>query len=267
MRAEPPGRLNQAAATQAVSLSWFRFEGFAQKHWALWQMLLSRPKLRRLPGVGFLKMVGTGTREGFHPFPNFGVYGVLAAWPSLDHARAQVSAAAVFRRYRAHASEAFTVYLTPSRARGAWAGAAPFDPAPEAGARLPVAVLTRAAIRPAHVLDFWRRTPGIRATIPGQAHLLFQIGMGEVPWLNQITFTIWDDFEALRAFAYRDGPHSAAIEAARADGWFAEELFARFHVAGCEGTWGGASPLAAAMASERATTEPAPRRPVTLAAG
>ncbi len=246
MRAQPSGGLSGEAAGRTVSLSLFRFATLYDKHWALWQMLLSRPKLKRLPGISFMRMVGHGSREGFYPWPNFGVYGVLACWPSLEHARAQVAQAPVFAAYRAHAAEAVTFYLRPTRSRGQWGGQAPFAVGAPEPLEAPLAVLTRAAIRPRHMIAFWRRTPGIRATIPPEGGLRFKAGLGEVPWLNQITFTVWTDRAALRAFAHDPaGPHGAAAEAARRNGWFAEELFARFAVEACEGRWEGAAPLAA----------------------
>ena len=72
--------------------------------------------------------------------------------------------------------------------------------------------------------------------------MLFKIGIGEVPWLHQVTFSIWPDATRMDAFA-RTGPHAEAIRAVRRDGWFREELYARFALLGEEGTWGGTSPL------------------------
>ena len=48
----------------------------------------------------------------------------------------------------------------------------------------------------------------------------------------------------MAAFARHDGPHARAIRAVRAEGWFSEELYARFQVTGEAGSWGGTSPLA-----------------------
>jgi spheroidene monooxygenase len=110
--------------------------------------------------------------------------------------------------------------------------------------------LTRATVKPRFALKFWGRTPGIRAEIPDQRHLLFKIGMAEIPWVNQITFTIWDDMEAMKAFAYREGgPHAGAIEAARRNGWFAEEMYARFRVVGVDGAWSAAPDFEAIKAA------------------
>ncbi len=248
MRAEPASRLSESGQGQVVSLTLFRFPTLYDKHWALWQMLLLRGPLKRLPGVSFMRMVGCGSREGFFPWPNFGVYGLIAAWPSLAHAREQVEGSGPYRAYRAHASEAISFYLRPTRSRGAWGGRAPFEAQPGGGEGA-LAVLTRAAIRPRHMLSFWGRTPAIRASIPRDGGLRFQAGMGEVPWLNQITFTVWTDPAELRAFAHDPaGPHGAAAEAARTGGWFAEELFARFDVLACDGHWQGRAVLEASPA-------------------
>jgi spheroidene monooxygenase len=223
---------------QTVTVSLFRYGGLLARHWALWQMLLGKPRLKRLPGAQFVKMVGAGSREGFFPVPDTSVEGVICAWPSLDHARAQVRGAHVYAAMREHAEEAATLYLGTVRVWGRWAGREPFEASPDKAVRAPVVALTRAAIRPRHAISFWRRTPAIRAEIPEQEHLMFRIGLAEIPWVNQITFTVWDDAEAMRAFAYRPGgPHAAAVEAVRQNGWFSEELYARFRVLGVDGGW------------------------------
>ncbi len=233
---------------KAVSLSFFRFEGLADKLWAFSQMQFARRPLRATPDIGFHKLLGSGSREGFHPFPNFSVYAVLATWPSVETGRARMKESAVFRRYRAHAAESWTVFLGATQSRGQWDRDAPFALAQDAGASNveSIAVLTRASVRLPHVLAFWRRVPDIAATIRKQDSLAFKIGMGEIPWLHQITFSIWHDRGAMEAFAYR-GFHAEAIERVRAEGWFSEELFARFRVLHAEGAWEGGDPLARTM--------------------
>ncbi len=76
--------------------------------------------------------------------------------------------------------------------------------------------------------------------------MLFKAGVGEVPWLHQVTFSVWPDAASMAAFARADGPHAAAIRSVRAEGWFAEELYARFTLRAHSGSWGGADPLARA---------------------
>ncbi len=174
--------------------------------------------------------------------PNTAVYAILATWPSLGIARDRVENAPIFRRYSDKARENWTVFLNPTSARGRWSGVAPFDPA----ARTlpgPIAALTRATIKPSILLKFWGRVPDISSVIGDDPNVLFKIGIGEVPWLHQVTFSIWPDAEAMAAFARADGPHAHAIQAVREGNWFREELYARFQIAGDRGSWGGLSPL------------------------
>ena len=95
--------------------------------------------------------------------------------------------------------------------------------------------------------------PDISSVIGADPNVLFKIGIGEVPLLHQVTFSIWPDADSMAAFA-RDirGPHAKAIQAVRQGNWFREELYARFAVTGTSGTWGGIDPLARPMAANRA---------------
>ncbi len=226
---------------QTVSLSFFRFGGGAARIWAFAQMGLARRALARTPDIGFWKLCGSGTGAGFTPVPNTAVYAILATWPDHMTARARVTAAPVWQRYRARAAEDWTVFLAPVSARGKWAGVAPFETvaAPPAG---PLAALTRATVRPAVAARFWRRVPELDRLIGADPNVAFKIGIGEVPLLHQVTFSIWPSERAMAGFA-RTGPHAEAIRAVREQGWFREELYARFSVLSDLGTWNGQSPL------------------------
>jgi spheroidene monooxygenase len=224
---------------QAVSLSFFRFTG-ARRLWVLAQMGLARRGMARTPDIGFWKLCGSGTGEGFTPIPNTGVYAILATWPDAATARARVAGAATWARWRARAAEDWSVFLTPTSARGQWAGQSPFAPSTAPGPAL--AALTRATIKPRIAARFWSRVPDISARIGANTDVAFKIGIGEVPWMQQVTFSIWPSEQAMAAFA-RTGPHAAAIRAVRSEGWFREELYARFAIHSDIGTWGGASPL------------------------
>lgn len=228
--------------SQVVSLSFYRFGSLHTRLWAFAMMGLARRPMARTPGIGFWKLCGSGTGEGFTPRPNLSVYAILATWPDADTARAALRRG-VFSRYRAQAVEDWTVYLSPTSSRGNWSGVAPFTPG-DAPATGPIAALTRAAVKPGVLHRFWGRVPDISARIGRDPSVLFKLGIGERPWLHQVTFSIWPDLAALHRFA-RSGPHAEAIVAVRAHGWFSEELYARFALLSDEGTWGGVSPLAA----------------------
>ncbi|WP_338144752.1 spheroidene monooxygenase [Fertoeibacter niger] len=232
------------AAIQTVTLSLFRFDTALARLWVLGQMATARLALRRMQGAGFWKLCGSGTGEGFTPKPNWGVWAILVVWPDEATARRQLNDAALFRRWRAKSTEGWTVFLAPQSARGLWAGVQPFTATDAACAATPgLAVLTRASLRPAKLARFWARVPGISAVIGADPHVAFKIGIGELPLLHQITFSLWPDAACMARFARGDGPHGRAIKAVRAEGWFREELYARFHILGATGTWAGADPL------------------------
>lgn len=233
-------------AIQTVTLSLFRFDRLRDRVSAFALMGLARPGLRRTPGLVFWKLCGSGTGEGFTPRPNTAVYAILAVWANDAAAHRQTHEARAFGWFRRRASESWTVFLSPVSARGQWAGRAPFQPEGTAE-NGPIAALTRATIRPGALLRFWRRVPDISAVIGANSDVAFKIGIGELPWLHQVTFSIWPDAAAMAAFARAGGPHASAIRAVREGGWFREELYARFRVLGDDGQWQGRSPLASLM--------------------
>ncbi|MEM7056010.1 MAG: spheroidene monooxygenase [Pseudomonadota bacterium] len=225
-----------------TTLCLFRFPGLAGRLWAFSQMVFARPYLARIPGIGFWKLFGSGTGEGFTPVPNTAVWGILATWPSLAAAEEGLKAP-VFRRYRARAGENWTLFLQTTSVRGSWSQSEPFAVTTKP-AKGSLAALTRATIRPRILLKFWQRVPSISAAIGSDPNVAFKIGLGEVPWFHQVTFSIWPDTESMAKFARKDGPHARAITAVRDGKWFAEELYARFHIVGAQGSWNGADPLA-----------------------
>ncbi len=228
--------------TQCVTLSFFRFDTPVSKLWAFAMMGLARNALASVPDIGFWKLCGSGTGEGFTPVPNTGVYAILATWPDEATARARTSTADIFSKYTKRSDEAWTVFLRASNVRGKWSGQSPFltKLEPHNGQ---LAALTRATVKPSVAMKFWQRVPDISSVIGLDQNVLFKIGIGEVPWLQQVTFSIWPDSRAMDDFARKDGPHARAIKAVRDGDWFKEELYARFHVLGDAGTWGGKSPL------------------------
>ncbi|MGD1882130.1 MAG: spheroidene monooxygenase [Paracoccaceae bacterium] len=227
---------------QITTISFFRFGPWRDRAWALGMMGATRLSLPRVPDIGFWKLCGSGTGEGFTPIPNTAVYAILATWPSLEIAQNRISDARIFNRYRRRAEEDWTIYLRPTSARGEWSGQTPFQTTKSVG-KGPLAALTRATIKPSIAKRFWRRVPDISAVIGADPNVLFKIGIGEVPWLHQVTFSIWPGAAEMASFARKDGPHARAIRAVREEGWFREELYARFDIAADSGTWGGASPL------------------------
>ncbi len=231
--------------TQVVSLSFYRFDSVAARLWAFAMMGLARPVLARIPQIGFWKLCGSGSGEGFDLKPNTHVFAILATWPDLETAQHTQADHRLFARYRKRAAENWTVYLNTDTVRGEWSGKTPFVVS-KTNHQGPLAVITRATIKPGIMARFWGRVPNISNVIGQDPNVLFKIGIGDVPWLQQVTFSIWPNAQVMANFA-RTGPHAEAIRAVRDEGWFREELYARFTLLGDEGTWGGTSPLKEAL--------------------
>lgn len=205
-------------------------------------MGLARAHMRQIEGLRFWKLCGSGTGEGFTPIPNTGVYSILAVWPDLETARKQMATSKAYDSFRKHAVESWTVFLNPVSVRGTWSGVEPFI-ATDSPIDGPIAALTRASIRPEKAIQFWQRVPNISTVIGADKNVAFKIGIGELPLLHQVTFSIWPDTKSMAEFARADGPHAKAIRAVRDGNWFREELYARFKVVDDSGTWNGEKPL------------------------
>ncbi|MFY9213014.1 MAG: spheroidene monooxygenase [Aestuariivita sp.] len=228
---------------QAVSLSFFRFRTPIARLWALGMMGAARFALPKVEGLEFWKLCGSGTGEGFTPVPNTAVYAILATWRDEETAKRQVAGSGIWNAYRAKSDEDWTVFLAPSSVRGHWSGTTPFEATTEQKPG-PLAALTRATVKPSVAAKFWKQVPSISDVIGADPNVIFKIGIGEVPLLHQVTFSIWPDAKSMALFARaKGGPHQCAIDAVREGHWFREELYARFTVTGDMGSWGGASPL------------------------
>jgi hypothetical protein len=229
---------------QIVTFTFFRHSGFHAKWQAFRRMGKGLETAREAPGLEFAKLLGSGGGEGFGIWPNFGVYALLAAWSGESAARAFFDDHPFFTGWRAASVEYWTVFMRPAIFHGSWDGVAPFRAAEEFQPDRLVGVLTRATIRPAQLWRFWYHVPGVSLSARGREGLIFSIGVGELPLVQQATFSLWRDSHALRAFAYESPRHREMVRKTRSLGWYEEELFARFHPFASEGQWNGKNPLA-----------------------
>ncbi|MDA0632118.1 spheroidene monooxygenase [Nonomuraea sp. MCN248] len=233
---------------------------------AMRHMAFDRPLLRRAGGLLFWRLLGTGQGRAMSLGADLRRWALFAVWRGEDDLDAFLRASPIAARWRSEASEFWQVRLAPTASRGAWSGRDPFALPPpsgdtpaepqrverafgsggegtSAGRGGPVAVLTRASIRPRRLVAFYRSVPPVDELLRRQDGCLASIGVGEWPLARQATFSLWRDREAVRAFAYRGEAHRQVIERVRADDWYAEELFARFTPYAAEGTWDGIDPL------------------------
>ncbi|HEV7653205.1 MAG TPA: monooxygenase [Mycobacteriales bacterium] len=211
---------------------------------AVLRMGADRRPVRVIPGVRFAKLFGTGDGRTFtvrDADPR--QWGLLTTWSDRAAARA-FERSAVATRWRRLAEESWRVELRPLASRGRWSGRQPFGT--PAGGRWdgPVVAVTRARLAPTRARSFWRAVPAVSADLLGRPGLRFAFGIGEAPIGFQGTFSLWESAAALRGFAYAGDAHREAVARTGPEGWFAEELFARFAVEAADGSVDGRDPLA-----------------------
>ncbi len=227
------------AENQIVTITFFRFEGFKNRFWAFRQMGLSPFLLKNITGLQFAKMLGSGGGNGFSSSPNWGVYGLLAVWKSEDFAQQFFATHFLFRKYLNQSSEHWTVFLRTVMAHGQWDGKAPFQITESPNDEQLVAVLTRATIRTQHLWRFWQFVPPVSRSVEHREGLLFSVGIGELPIIQQATFSLWKNSHYMKAYAYKSPHHSEVVKKTRELGWYKEELFARFLPYNEGGSWQG----------------------------
>jgi hypothetical protein len=213
---------------QITTVSIFRFEGLRAKFWALSQMGLAPRRMGVVPGLRFIKFLGSGGERGFSIRPNWGQYGILAIWESEAAAEAWMQNHPVFRGYVAKSMAHQTAFLHATMSHGAWDGTNPFESAVAFDPNQPVAILTRATIKWRFLWRFWRYVPQVSQAILDKPGLRFAVGVGELPLVQQATFSLWDSGRAMMDYAYRGAQHAEVIKQTRTLGWYREELFARF---------------------------------------
>lgn len=204
------------------------------------RFLLGRFAMGRAPGLRFFKVMGSGQDGGFGLRPSLSLQGLVCAFERDADADRFLAESPQLRAYREQAADFLAVKVRATSSRGAWDGREPFALSGRPRPGQPVAALTRASIRPAAVVRFWRHSPPSEHSLAQAAGCRLAVGLGEAPVLRQATFSIWDDQAAMDAYA-RQGAHLAAIRAATAGGFFSESLFCRFEPVWAMGAWQGRS--------------------------
>ena len=195
---------------------------------AILNMASNKILLKRVPGINFIKLLGTGKGESFTPKDADQLrWGILV---TINESNLQdLENSFVVKIWRKISSNQYRVILKPISSHGLWSRQDPFlvEKFDWSGK---VAAVTRARIVWRKNLQFWKAVPPVTESLHQSPGLINAIGIGEAPIGLQGTFSIWESSAALRDFAYKGRAHVAAIAATESNKWYSEELFARFAV-------------------------------------
>ncbi|SMC42385.1 hypothetical protein [Polynucleobacter kasalickyi] len=206
-------------------------------YWGLARFVVGKYKLRKIPGLEFFKILGSGKQGGFAVEPSFKHQGLFCVFQTEEFAKAFLNTSPIIESYQQHSNEFFSVLLKTYSNRGTWASTALTETvvAPSQG---PIAAITRASIKPSKAFSFWQKAPPAELSLTSANGCLLAAGLGEAPYFRQATFTIWESTEQMNQYA-RTGAHLAAIKAAQTEGYFSESMFTRFIPINPKGVWRG----------------------------
>lgn len=220
-------------------------------------MLLFRLPLSLNKGISFYRLMGSSKNGIFQMKPDFLQWGIFTVYSEdrkssadgftamdAEHGFTRHYGRFINRWFRFFKCDIWTVVLEPVSGHGSWDGHVVFPGKSSSDIHpAPVAILTRATIRLNKLGAFWKATAHLGNEVMNAHGLMVAFGLGEMPYLRQVTFSAWNNMENMESFAYHNSIHKEAMQSARLKGWFKEDMFYRFRITGAAGSLNGKDPL------------------------
>ena len=213
--------------------------------WGWLRLMGGARALQGTPGLVFAKVMGSGHEGGFSLRPSASHQGFICCFDGWASAVAFLNGP-LMQQLRQKARDWWQGLFAVQSARGAWDQQVwditpanlieHVSPPPESGEML--AVITRASIKPAKAMAFWRYAPAAQADLEQAPGCQIAMGLGEAPLLRQCTFSLWQDLDCMQRYAHHDA-HKQAIDAAYRHQFFSESLFVRMRLLSMQGQWKG----------------------------
>ncbi len=180
-------------------------------------------------GLKFIKLFGTGSRDGFSLIPDFSSYVIITSWKN-DHFRKKfINKNSIINEIISRSSSRIEIKIDPYSFTGSWNGINPFKNASSYNGGK-ILVITRARVKFNKLINFLFNTSLAARSIKSHNGAEFYKGIGELPIIEQATISIWKSEQIMRDFAYSDTNHLKIINKARKDKWYSEELFVRSNI-------------------------------------
>ena len=209
---------------------------------ALGRLGLDRPRLSRVEGLVFWRLLGTGSGDNTGGGADLARSAVFAVWEDERALDAFMATSRLAARWHT-AQESWHVRLRSVGGHGRWRGIDPLDGMEQGSSDGAIAIITRADVHRHSWKAFGAASTIVDAELHAAPGLLDVVGIGEAPVGRLATFSLWESLAAARSFAYSMPDHIEVVRRTRDEGWYAEELFARFQPYASTGTWNGRDPL------------------------
>ena len=219
---------------------------------ALFAMAIFRFPLWLNKNISFFKLMGCGKNGTFDKHPDWQQWGILAinnnsteiSSTDTNLLMKQLYGNLISKWLQFFNCETWTIFLQPVEGHGKWDGKEPFGVLPKQTDNDGlIAVLTRATIRLSKLSSFWKNVGSVASQMAGAKGFVTSIGIGEIPYIKQATFSIWRSKEDMKNFAYQLKEHQEVIKKTRKEKWYSEDMFMRFKPLQTVGTIKGCNPL------------------------
>jgi hypothetical protein len=212
-----------------TTVTFFHFK--KNRYWAFKQMGLVFFRFRKNNNLYFHKFLGTAGGKGFSLWPDLSTYVFLGVWKSENDFELCFKSNPVFKDYKLKASSMRTLFLKSIHSHGSWDGINPFFNEKSIQKKEnKIVVITRATLRWSSLIQFWKSIPMASKSISKATEVLYYKGIGEWPFIQQATVSIWTNLKSINDFAYKDPIHAEIIKKSKVQKWYKEDLFSRFYL-------------------------------------
>ena len=186
-------------------------------------------KLFNHDGLKFIKLLGTGSQDGFSIIPDFTSYVMISVWESDVLRKKFTNKNKLFKEIINKSSKRVEIKIDPYNYVGSWNGINPFinKSSYKEGK---IIVLTRARVRLNKLINFFISTSSAAKSINSKKGAEYYKGVGELPIIEQATISRWESEQSMKDYAYSDKSHLKIIHKARKNNWYSEELFVRSNI-------------------------------------
>ena len=186
-------------------------------------------RLINFDGLKFVKLLGTGSKDGFSVIPDFSSYIMITSWENDDFRKKFIDENKLFQEISDKSSKRIEIKIDPYNYIGSWNGINPFKNK-SLYKEGKIIVLTRARVRLNKLINFFISTSSAAKSINSRKGAEYYKGVGELPIIEQATISIWKSEQSMKDYAYLDKNHLKIIHKARKNNWYSEELFVRSNI-------------------------------------